>query len=135
MLDRPFLEIVPERKIAEHFEEGMMARGVADIVEVVMLAPGADALLAARRGRIGPRLEPGEHVLERHHPGVDEHERGIVVRHQRGRGDAGVPPPFEKIEKAAADVVRRGHVPPLTRLRRTAASEEAYARSYRCRSF
>ena len=44
-LDRAVLEIIAEREIAEHFEEGVVARGVADIVEVVVLAAGADAFL------------------------------------------------------------------------------------------
>ena len=56
-LDRAVLEIIAEREIAEHLEEGVVARGIADIVEVVVLAAGADAFLAAGRGRIGPRLE------------------------------------------------------------------------------
>ena len=88
MVDRLVLEIVAEGEIPEHFEEGVVARGVADIVEVVVLAAGADAFLAAGRGRIGPRLEAGEDVLERHHAGVDEHQRRVVVRHQRRRRHA-----------------------------------------------
>src|SRR5580704_19649729 len=44
-LDRALLEVVAEREIAEHLEEGEMARGVADIVEVVVLAAGAHAFL------------------------------------------------------------------------------------------
>ena len=47
--DRLLLEIVAEGEIAEHLEEGVVARGIADIVEVVVLAAGAHALL--RRGR------------------------------------------------------------------------------------
>ena len=58
MVDRLILEIVAEREIPQHFEEGVVARGVADIVEVVVLAAGADAFLAAGRGRIGPRFSP-----------------------------------------------------------------------------
>ena len=58
-LDRALLEIVAEREVAEHLEEGVVARGVADIVEVVVLAAGAHAFLrrggarcrAASRGR------------------------------------------------------------------------------------
>src|ERR1700733_48159 len=38
--DRAFLEVIAEREVAEHLEEGEMARGVADIVEVVVLAAG-----------------------------------------------------------------------------------------------
>jgi hypothetical protein len=46
-LDRVLLEIVAEGEIAEHLEERVMPRGVADIVEVVVLA--------ARRARISAR--------------------------------------------------------------------------------
>jgi hypothetical protein len=42
------LEIVAEGEVAEHLEEGVVAGGVADIVEVVVLAAGAHAFL--RRG-------------------------------------------------------------------------------------
>ena len=48
-LDRALLEIVAEREVAEHLEEGVVARGVADIVEVVVLAAGAHAFLRGRR--------------------------------------------------------------------------------------
>ena len=51
MLDRLFLEIVAEAEIPQHLEEGMVAGGVADIVQVVVLAAGADAFL--RRGGAG----------------------------------------------------------------------------------
>jgi hypothetical protein len=50
MVDRLLLEIIAEGEIPEHFEERMVARRVADIVEVVVLAAGADAFLAARSG-------------------------------------------------------------------------------------
>ena len=49
-LDRAILEIVAEREIPEHFEEGVVASGVADIVEIVVLAAGANAFLRAGRG-------------------------------------------------------------------------------------
>ena len=107
--DRLLLEIIAEAEIAEHFEEGVVARGVADIVEVVMLAAGADAFLAARRGLVRARFEASEDVLERHHPGIDEHQGRVVVRHERRGGDAGMPLPFEIIEETAADVVGRCH--------------------------
>ena len=48
-LDRAVLEIVAEGEVAEHLEEGVVARGVADIVEVVVLAAGAHAFLRGRR--------------------------------------------------------------------------------------
>ena len=82
-LDRALLEVVAERKIAEHLEEGEMARGVADIVEVVVLAAGAHAFLRGGGALVGPLLDAGEDVLELHHAGIGEHQGRIVARHQR----------------------------------------------------
>ena len=107
--DRLFLEIVAEREIAQHFEERVVARGVADIVEVVVLATGADAFLAAGGCLVRLRFEAGEDVLERHHAGVDEHQGRVVVRDQRRRRYPDMALLLEKIEKPAADVVGRGH--------------------------
>ena len=81
--DRAILEIVAEREIAEHLEEGVMARGVADIVEVVMLAAGAHAFLRGHRALIGALLEAGEDILELHHAGIGEHQGRVVARHER----------------------------------------------------
>ena len=50
-LDRALLEVVAEREVTEHLEERVMARGVADIVEVVVLAAGAHAFLRGDRAR------------------------------------------------------------------------------------
>ena len=47
------LEIVAEREVPEHFEEGVMTGGVADVVEVIVLAAGADALLRRCGALIG----------------------------------------------------------------------------------
>ena len=56
---------------------------VADIIEIVMFAARPNALLRACRLAVGPCLEAREDVLERHHARVDEHQRRVVVRHQR----------------------------------------------------
>ena len=58
-----------------------MAGGEADVVEVVVLAAGTDALLGAGRARVVPALQAGEDVLELDHAGVGEEEGGILVRH------------------------------------------------------
>ncbi len=107
--DRPLLEVVAEREVAEHLEERVVARGVADIVEVVVLAAGAHALLRDCRAHVGARLLAGEHVLELHHAGVGEHQRRVVARHERGRRHHLVAVLLEEVEKRAADVVDGGH--------------------------
>ena len=43
-----FLKVIAEGEVAEHFEEGVMARGAAHLLEVVVLAARAHALLRGR---------------------------------------------------------------------------------------
>ena len=105
MLDRLLLEIVPEREVAEHLEEGVVARGVADIVEVVVLAARADAFLRGRCAWCERLLRAGEDVLELHHAGVNEQQRVVAVRHQRGRRLHDVIGPGKIVEKSGANGV------------------------------
>ena len=72
--DGALLEVVAEREVAQHLEEGVMARGVADVVEVVVLAARAHAFLGGGGTPIRPGLGAGEDVLELHHAGVGEHQ-------------------------------------------------------------
>ena len=109
MVDRLFLEIVAKAEIAEHFEERMVARRVADIVEIVVLSACAHAFLRARRARRRRRFKACESVLERHHARIDEHQRGIAERHQGCARHFLVPVGGEVIEERAADFVGRRH--------------------------
>ena len=122
VIDRLFLEIVAEREIPEHFEEGVMPCGIADIVEIIVLAPSADAFLRAGRTRRRRRFESGKGVLERHHAGVDEHQRRVTKRDERRAGDFRVFVLREIVEKAAADVVGRCH---KRAVRQSAAKRQA----------
>ena len=57
-------EVVAEGEVAEHLEERVMAAGVADIFEIVVLAAGAHALLRAGGAGVVALLEAEEDVLE-----------------------------------------------------------------------
>ena len=63
VLDRVVLEVIAEAEVAQHLEEGVVPRGVAHVLEVVVLAAGADALLRGRRAVVGPLVEAEEDVL------------------------------------------------------------------------
>ena len=108
-LDRQRLEIVAEREIAEHLEEGVVPRGVADIVEVVVLAAGPDHLLRGGGARVRARLLSGEDVLELDHAGIGEQQRRIVARHQRAARHDPMIVRGEIVEEGGADIVARGH--------------------------
>jgi hypothetical protein len=97
------LEVVAEGEIAEHFEESMVARGVADVFEVVVLATGANAFLRRRRAQVGPLVETEEDVLELVHAGVGEQQRRVGMRHQGTRSDNLVAFGGEELEELVAD--------------------------------
>ncbi len=104
-----FLEIIAEAEIAQHLEEGMVARGIADIVEIVVLAARAHAFLAGGGAHIVASFHPGEAVLELHHARIGEHQRRIVARHQRRAIDDAVIVALEEAQEGGADLVQRGH--------------------------
>ena len=81
------LEVVAEAEVAQHFKEGVMAGGVADVFQVVVLAAGAHAALGGGGALIGARVAAGEDVLELHHARVGEQQRVVIERHQRAAGD------------------------------------------------
>jgi hypothetical protein len=80
-----------------------MPRGVADVLEVVVLAAGADAFLRGRRARIRALVEAEEHVLELVHPGVREQQRRVVARHDRARRDDRVALRLEELQERGTD--------------------------------
>ena len=102
--DRVALEIVAEAEVAQHLEERVMPRRVADVFEVVVLAARAQRLLRRRRALVGALLAAGEHVLELHHAAVDEQQRRVVGRHEaRGAHDR-VALGLEVLQESFADV-------------------------------
>ncbi len=103
VVDGVALEIVAERKIAQHLEEGVVARGIADVLQVVVLATGAHAPLRSGGAFIGTRLLAEEHILELHHARIGKQQGRVVARHQRTRGHHGVPALGEKFQEPTAD--------------------------------
>ncbi len=81
-LDGQVLEVVAEGEVAQHLEEGVVAGRQADVLQVVVLAAGAHALLGGHRAHVIAALQPGEQVLELDHAGAGEHQRRVVPGHQ-----------------------------------------------------
>ena len=72
--NRIALEVVSKREIPEHLKEGVVPRGMAHLLKVVVLAARAHALLTRGRAPASLRgfLVSEEHLLELHHPRVGE---------------------------------------------------------------
>ena len=87
--DGLLLEVVPKGPVAQHFKKGVVVRVLAHVVQVIVLAPRTDALLAVgcalegRQGARGVRL-PQENGLELVHPRVCKQQGGVIVGHHGG---------------------------------------------------
>ena len=80
--DRLALEVVAEGEVAQHLEEGVVPLGVPHLLEIVVFAPGAHALLAGRSPQVVAPLLTQERPLELHHAGIGEQQRRVVGRDQ-----------------------------------------------------
>ena len=103
--DRLLLEVVPERPVPQHLEEGVVVRVPSDVLEVVVLAAGPDALLGVHGPSVGAGAPTEEDVLELVHPRVREQQRGVVVRDHRRAAHQGVARLLhEKVHELTSDV-------------------------------
>ncbi len=109
VFDRAVLEIVAERKVAKHFEERVVASSIADVVQVVVLAPGAHALLRGGGAKVRALLDAGEDVLELDHAGVGEHQGRVVARDERTRRDDLMPVLCEELQEVRSNLVDAAH--------------------------
>ena len=110
VVDGLVLEVVAEREVAHHLEEGVVAVGAPDVLEIGVLAAGAQAFLDAHGARAGRLLRPQEVRLERLHARDDEERRGVVGRRdQRMRGHTQMPALLVEALEAVAQLCRRPH--------------------------
>jgi hypothetical protein len=56
----------------------VVARGLADLIQVVVLAPGAHAFLRRRGARVVALFHPEKDILELVHPGIGEKQRRVI---------------------------------------------------------
>ena len=77
-----FLEIVAEGEVSQHFKEGVMARRVAHVFEVIVLAAGPHAFLGGHRTVVIPLFFAEKRTLELDHAGIGEQQGRVVRRHQ-----------------------------------------------------
>ena len=105
--DGLFFEVVAEAEVAQHLEEGVVARARPHVLEIVVLAADADALLTAGRPSVRALLAAGEAVLELHHAGVGEHQRRIVGGNQSTALHDFVAAGPEELEERSAQLLGR----------------------------
>src|SRR5215469_7809085 len=97
--DRFGLVVVAERPVAQHLEKGVMVAVATHRFEVIVLARDAQALLAIDDSAAWWSADAKEVVLHRRHSSVDEEQRRVALGDHRERGNYGVAPFFEEVEK------------------------------------
>ena len=97
-------EVIAERPIAEHLKKRVVIRIVPDVVEVVVLAAGTDALLRIRCSRVLALARAQKHVLELVHPRIGEQQRRVVIGHDQRRGHKRVAFLLEEINELLANL-------------------------------
>ena len=98
------LEVIAKGEVPQHFKEGVMASGVAHVLEIVVLTPSADAALTGYGSVIGPLLSTREDILELDHPRVGKEQGGIVSWHQGTAGHDLMTVFPEELEEGAANI-------------------------------
>jgi hypothetical protein len=96
IVNRITLEVIAETEITKHFEERMVARGVTDIFQVIVLAAGTHAALHGGCAGIRSLISAKEDILELHHAAVCQQHGWIVTGNQRTGTHDRVPLGFEK---------------------------------------
>src|SRR4029079_3062097 len=108
-VDRIRFEVIAEREVAEHLEEGVVPGRPPDVLQLRVLPPRSHALLRGRGAHVVALLAPEEAVLELVHAGVGEEKRGVAGRDERGAVDAAVFLRLEVFEELFSDFVCRRH--------------------------
>lgn len=107
--DRFFFEVVTKTEVSQHFEKRVMARGVSNVIEVIMFTTCTNALLAGNCAVIIAALKSGKNILELHHARVGKHQRWIVAWNQRRAIDYRMTVRLKAIQKCAANIIQTGH--------------------------
>ena len=73
-----FLKIIAEGEVTQHFKEGAVARGLADVIYI----QSTNALLAGGNALAGRHTLTREIRLERCHTCVDKKQGAVALRHE-----------------------------------------------------
>ena len=98
-------EIVAEGKVTQHLKKCMMAVGMPNVFEIVMLATHAHAFLAGSGPLVGPILVSEKDILELVHAGIGKQKRWILKGNQRCTGNDLMLVALEIFKEAFANLI------------------------------
>lgn len=80
--NRVALKVIAKTEVTQHLKESVVARGVAHIFEVIMLAAGSHTALRRHSSHVVALFCAKKDVFELHHTGIGEQQCRVVARHQ-----------------------------------------------------
>ena len=83
----------------------MMACGIANVFEIVVLAASAYAALRRRCPAVAAFIVTEKHVFELHHAGVGKQQRRIIAWHQRRARNDLVVIVAKKLQESLAQLI------------------------------
>src|SRR5207302_8100268 len=101
--------VIPKAEIPEHLEKRLVSRGLADFVEIAVLAASAQTFLRRTSAHIIALLQTEKHVLELIHARVGEQQCRIVRGQNRAGAHTGMALPLEVFQKLFANLRTRHH--------------------------
>ena len=105
-----FLEVVAERPVAQHLEHGVVVGVVADLLQVVVLAADAKALLRVGHPFVFRRVVAQNDVLELVHSRIGKHQCGVVLDYHGSGGHDVVTLALEETLERVSDFVCSQHI-------------------------
>jgi hypothetical protein len=109
-LDRLGLVVVAERPVPEHLEERVVVRVAPDLLEVVVLAGEAEALLRVGDSRMAGRGLAEEDLLELDHPRVGEQEGRVALGDDGSAANHPVITGREEVQEARSNLSTGRHL-------------------------
>ena len=82
VMNRLSFEVVTKTEVPQHFKESVVPRGVANVIQVVMLATRSYTSLTTCCPCIATSFTECQGFLELHHPRICKQQGRIIVRHQ-----------------------------------------------------
>ena len=102
-LNRLGLEVIAERKVAQHFKKSLVAWRRANLLQVIMLATDAQTLLGGGCTAVRALLKAQKGILELHHARIGEKQGRVVGDHQGRTRDNRMAVALEELQVALAD--------------------------------
>ena len=89
-LDRAVFEIAAEGPVAEHFKKRVVSTAAAHIIQIIVLAPGADTFLRVDGPAVRPLFLSQKNRFELVHARIGEKQGRIFMRHHGRTGHEGM---------------------------------------------